>query len=190
MEGAESRIERIESLVEEIEDVGDPALQAHLRELLQMLLDLHGTALSRVLEDAYRVCGQDFIDRLAEDELIGSVLLLHGLHPVSAAGRVVDALEGVKPYLASHGGNVELVDLTADGTVVLRLEGSCDGCPSSEATLKYTIEEAIYAAAPDVRTIEIDRSNGEDEVAEDFIPMAQVQWDDCPFPTRNENQTQ
>lgn len=182
MKDTEKKIERIEALVQEIEKGGDPAVQGPVRDLLQMLLELHGSALSHILEDVYRECGQAFIDRLAEDELIGSVLLLHGLHPLSRTARVANALEDVKPYLASHGGNVELVDLTADGTVILRLEGSCHGCPSSQATLKYTIEEAVYAAAPDVRTIEIDRSHDGAGDADEFIPMNEVQWDDCPFP--------
>lgn len=178
-----SKIDRVEALIQELEDLGDPAVEARVRELLQVLLDLHGLALRGVLEDVYETCGQEFIDRLADDELVGSVLLLHGLHPLSRTARVVDALENVKPYLASHGGNVELVDLDEDGTVTLRLEGSCHGCPSSQATLKYTIEEAIYAAAPDVRVIEIEQRNGHVRDPDEFIPMAEVQWDDCPFPS-------
>ena len=67
--------------------------------------------------------------------------------------RVVGALDEVRPYLASHGGGVELLDV-ADGVVHLRLEGSCNGCPSSAATLRSAVEEAIARAAPDVDRIE------------------------------------
>ena len=183
MQQQTNSIERIEALVQELGQNGSPAQNAQVRELIQALLDMHGSALNRILENAYRECGQQFIDDLAGDPLVGHVLLLHDLHPLSRASRVVDALEGVKPYLASHGGNVELVDLTDEGTVVLRLEGSCDGCPSSQATLKYTIEESIYAAAPDIQSIKIDQRSGDGEMDDDeFIPMATVQWDDCPFP--------
>jgi Fe-S cluster biogenesis protein NfuA/nitrite reductase/ring-hydroxylating ferredoxin subunit len=86
---------------------------------------------------------------LAGDDRVGNVLMLHGLHPVDTLTRVQRALDSVRPYLASHGGDVEL--LGVDGGVVrLRLEGSCKGCPSSAATLRTAIEEAITGFAPDV----------------------------------------
>ena len=182
MQEQTNSIKRIESLVQQIEEGGTPSQIAQVRELLQALIDMHGAALNRILENAYRECGQAFIDELADDELVGHVLLLHDLHPLSRAARVVDALEGVRPYLASHGGSVELVDVTGEGTVVLRLHGSCDGCPSSQATLKHTIEEAIYAAAPDIQSIKMDQQGGDGELGDEFIPMADMQWDDCPFP--------
>lgn len=184
----ETRIERIESLVEELEREGDARRNAHVRELLEAFLELHGAGLNRILEEVYRACGQEFIDRLAEDDLVRSVLLLHDLHPAGMAERVVGALDSVRPYLASHGGNVELVGVEEDGTVSLRLEGSCHGCPSSEATLKFTIEEAIYAAAPDVRAIEIVEPEEDAELGAEFIPMSTMQWDDCPFPSADANQ--
>jgi len=87
-------------------------------------------------------------------------LLLYGLHPLDLESRVGQALEKVRPYLHSHGGNIELLGLT-DGIVRLRLHGSCHGCPSSAQTLKQTIEEAIFEIAPDVTAIEV-----EDELVE------------------------
>ena len=95
------------------------------------------------------------IDSLAGDDLVGSILLLHGLHPLDLETRVRQALEKVRPLLRSHGGNVELLDLTG-GVARLRMLGSCDGCPSSAMTLKTAIEEAIYEKAPDVTAIEVD----------------------------------
>jgi Fe-S cluster biogenesis protein NfuA len=64
-------------------------------------------------------------------------------------------LEDVRPYLRSQGGNVELLEIR-EGVVRLRLEGSCDGCPSSAATMRQTIEEAIVGKAPDVTAIEVE----------------------------------
>ena len=67
---------------------------------------------------------------MTDDELVSHLLLLHGLHPVSLGDRVLDALDEVRPYLESHGGDVELVGM--EGPVVrLRMQGSCSGCPSS-----------------------------------------------------------
>jgi Fe-S cluster biogenesis protein NfuA len=58
----------------------------------------------------------------------------------------------VRPYLESHGGNVELLGIE-EGVVRLQLQGSCSGCPSSAVTLKLAVEEAIHKAAPDVTEI-------------------------------------
>jgi len=66
--------------------------------------------------------------------------------------RVREALAEVRPYLESHGGDVELLDID-DGVVRLAMRGSCDGCASSTMTLKLAIEEAIQRAAPDVEEI-------------------------------------
>ncbi len=89
---------------------------------------------------------------LAADELVAHLLLLHGLHPVPLEGRVMQALGEVRPYLESHGGNVEL--LAVEGAAVhLRLEGSCSGCPSSAMTLKLAIENAIRKAAPEIEQV-------------------------------------
>jgi Fe-S cluster biogenesis protein NfuA/nitrite reductase/ring-hydroxylating ferredoxin subunit len=67
--------------------------------------------------------------------------------------RVVKALEEVRPYLQSHGGNVELLGI-AGGVARVRMQGSCDGCPSSAVTLELAIEEAVQKAAPDLEGIE------------------------------------
>jgi Fe-S cluster biogenesis protein NfuA/nitrite reductase/ring-hydroxylating ferredoxin subunit len=83
------------------------------------------------------------------------VLLLYDLHPVDLETRVRGALEKSRPYLKSHGGNVELAAVE-DTVVRLRMQGSCSGCPSSAVTLKLAIEQAIYEAAPDVSAILVD----------------------------------
>ncbi|MEA2180249.1 MAG: hypothetical protein QOG77_3546, partial [Solirubrobacteraceae bacterium] len=64
-----------------------------------------------------------------------------------------EALDGVRPYLGSHGGDVELVGVT-DGVALVRMQGSCEGCPASAMTLKLAIEDAVLKAAPDVERVE------------------------------------
>ena len=65
---------------------------------------------------------------LAADELVANLLIVHGLHPYGVDLRVEQALESVRPYLGSHGGDVELLEVTDAGVVRLRLLGSCNGC--------------------------------------------------------------
>ena len=93
---------------------------------------------------------------LAADELVAGLLVVHGLHPYGVEERVERALEAVRPYLGSHGGDVELLGVSEEGVVRLRLLGSCDGCPSSSVTLELAVEGAIHEAAPEVSAIEIE----------------------------------
>jgi Fe-S cluster biogenesis protein NfuA/nitrite reductase/ring-hydroxylating ferredoxin subunit len=146
---------QIEGLVRKVEGLPDPEARTSAIALMQALMEFHGAALDRLMElvaetgdDGYAI-----FDRFAADEAVSSLLLLYGLHPLPLEQRVTQALEKVRPYLDSHGGNVELLSV-ADGIVRLRMQGSCKTCPSSAMTLKLAIEEAIYAAAPDVSEIQ------------------------------------
>jgi Fe-S cluster biogenesis protein NfuA/nitrite reductase/ring-hydroxylating ferredoxin subunit len=153
----QKRLAHVDTLVGELQQLPDPALRAMVEELLATVLDLHGEALSRML-DVLGPRGDPETDRLLErmagDDLIKGVLLLHGLHPMDLRSRVEEALESVRPYMRSHGGGVELLGVAGD-TVRIRLEGHCQGCPSSTVTLKLAVEKAIYEAAPDVAAIEV-----------------------------------
>ena len=148
-------MEQIEGLVRTIEKLPDGAARSSAIALMQALMEFHGAGLERMMEliaDGGE-SGYAVFDKFAADDLVGSILLLYGLHPLPLEVRVSQALDKVRPYLDSHGGNVELLGI-ADGTVRLRMQGSCKSCPSSALTLKLAIEEAIYAAAPDVVVIE------------------------------------
>lgn len=151
----ESQIESIDGMVRVLEKSTDPALRSKAKELVQALMTLHGACLEQMLEITNQAGapGKLIVDKFASDGLVQSVLLLYGLHPVDLETRVLRAIEKTRPYLRSHGGNVELVKIDDEGVVTLRLEGNCDGCPSSAATLKTAVEEAIYEAAPDVTGI-------------------------------------
>ncbi|MDX6511661.1 MAG: hypothetical protein QOE36_1165 [Gaiellaceae bacterium] len=133
----QARISRIEGLLGEIEH--DP----RATELVGALVDLYGEALARLLAGADPV----------EDELLSHLLLLHDLHPDDVETRIRQALDDVRPYLGSHGGDVELLGVE-DGVAHLRLGGTCNGCPSSAVTLQNAIETAVLKAAPDVERIE------------------------------------
>src|SRR6476660_7011571 len=156
----ERELSRIEELINALNAAPDTTVSGKSRELARALLDLHGAGLERVFELIHgnASSGQTLIDQLAQDELISNLLVLHGLHPLDLETRVRNALESVKPRLGLHGGSVELIGVTPEGGIKLRLEGNCHGCPSSRITLKSSIEEAIYAAAPDVTGLEVEGS--------------------------------
>src|SRR4051812_28257100 len=144
----------METLLDEIESLKDPNARSKAAEVVQVLLELYGEGLARMMETvAQGEESERTFEAFAEDELVSHLLLLHGLHPLDVETRVVQALEEVRPYLQSHGGNVELLGIEGD-VARLRMQGSCDGCPSSAMTLKLAIEEAIQKAAPDLEGIE------------------------------------
>lgn len=155
-QAAREQVARVETLLEEVEGLEDAAVRERVSELAAALLDLYGEGLARVVAQvAPRDADGAIAEALASDELVSHLLLLHGLHPVPLEARVRGALEEVRPYLDSHGGDVELLGVV-DGVARLRMEGSCSGCPSSAMTLKSSIEEAIHKAAPDVVAVEAD----------------------------------
>src|SRR4051812_47582441 len=92
----------------------------------------------------------------------------------------MQALDKVRPYLASHGGNVEGLGLE-DGGGRLRLRGSCQSCPSSSMTLKPAIEGAIMEAAPDVASIEAEGVlERVASPAVGFVPLERLRGKEAP----------
>lgn len=92
------------------------------------------------------------------DEWVQGVLTYHGLlkAPAPTPESIVErALESVRPMLASHNGNVELVEVVDDKEVRIRLEGSCDGCTHSDITVRQGIETAIKEALPSVERVKV-----------------------------------
>src|SRR5580698_1761933 len=195
-------MDRIEELVARIEGAADPTFRDDALALVQLLLDLHRQGLARIIEiaghpDTSRSNGAPsgkaangatlngtaangaasngtggLIDRLAADERVAPLLMLHDLHPVDLPTRVEQALEKVRPLLRSHGGDVELVDLS-EGVVKLKLDGSCHGCPSSSITLRNAIEEAIFEFAPDIERLEV-AGVVEPPPASGFVPLEAI----------------
>lgn len=174
----QKRIESIERLVRETEQVSDPAARSLSKQLVQSLMDLHGAGFERMLEIVHRTGnnGQQIIDELGRDDLVSSLLLLYGLHPLDLETRVLRALEKTRPYLRAQDSTVDLVKVSDTGSVTLRLEGSYRGCPSSGLTLESVLEQAIYEAAPDVTAIIIEGAVQEGPQA-GFVPLESLQGD-------------
>ena len=148
--------ETIERKLEELQARVDPRAFDQSVELLQLVTELHGTGLARVMDLAERYA-PDLIGHIVADELLASLLIAHGLHPEDVSVRIARALDGVRPFLAGHGGDVELLDIDERvGAVRLRMLGSCDGCPSSAVTLRATVERAIVEAAPEIVIIDVE----------------------------------
>lgn len=153
--------ERVDKLVRRLDECGNPEIRAIALELVQSVVELHGAGLARMLESiADTPAGERALDEAIEDDLVASMLLLHGLHPDPMETRVLRALDKVRPYLHSHGGDVQFV--SADqGIVRIKLLGSCGSCPSSQVTVKSAVEDALYEAAPDIVEIVAEKAEVE-----------------------------
>lgn len=148
--------ERINALLD-ASAAGGVVARERAEELVRLVADLYGSGLERTLNILYELgrLDDEALAALAADGLVSSLLLVHDLHPYDVTTRVEQALDNVRPYLGSHGGDVELLSVSED-VVRLRLLGSCDGCPSSAVTLKLAVEGAIEAAAPEIVRIDVD----------------------------------
>jgi Fe-S cluster biogenesis protein NfuA len=147
--------ERVESLLAQLARQGGNRAASTAEDIVRLLVDYYGAGLARVAE-LLADTDPDLLVRLAEDKLVESQLILHGLHPLDVETRIEHALDTVRPYLGSHAGGIALLGIDEAGVAHLRLDGSCHGCPSSTVTVRTTIEEAVLGAAPELTAIEVD----------------------------------
>jgi Fe-S cluster biogenesis protein NfuA len=164
----QKRLESIEHLLGTIDRAADPNLRATVQQIMQLIMDLHGAGVERMLEliRATGDGGANIVSRMGRDELVGSLLVLYGLHPVTLEGRVAQALDKVSSRLLARNGEVELLSIR-DCDVRLRLNANGQGCGSTPQALKEMVEEAVYGAAPDVTSLIIEGA----EEKQGFVPL-------------------
>jgi hypothetical protein len=135
----------IEGLLQQLGDA-DPHLRQLAEEAIRLLMQLYGAGLARGIE----MLGREQAVRLSEDRLVGSLLLLHGLHPVEATERIEKALWNVERRLDGH--RVYVAGVT-DGVARIRVEPGGGTVPSA---LGSAIERAVANAAPEITAVEIE----------------------------------
>ena len=149
--------ERLQKLLAEVEALPYPGARELIQDCMESVLGFYGAGLKRILQ----VVSEDgpegikvFRD-LIRDDVVKGLLLIHDLHPLDLEARLLEALDKVRPYLKSHGGNVELTSLE-NGVARLRLQGTCQRCASSSVTLDLAIRHAIEQACPDLVYFEVE----------------------------------
>jgi Fe-S cluster biogenesis protein NfuA/nitrite reductase/ring-hydroxylating ferredoxin subunit len=147
----------VQELMDEIQALPDSPARELMDECLTSLLAFYGQGIERILNIIKRsgIAGQKTYDELLHDRIVSGLLLIHGLHPIPLDTRLRDALEKIRPYMQSHGGNVELLSLEND-FARLRLQGACKTCPSSAVTLELAVRHAIEEACPDLAGFDVE----------------------------------
>lgn len=146
---------RIEELLGGLGEGADEQSLYAAEESVRLLVEMYGEGLERIVEALAKTeAGTQLLHEFAGDGLLASLLIVHGLHPVSLEDRINQALDSVRPYLGSHAGGVEVIGVDDEGVLQLRLEGSCDGCSSSAETVRVAIENAVLEAAPEIVAVQ------------------------------------
>jgi Fe-S cluster biogenesis protein NfuA/nitrite reductase/ring-hydroxylating ferredoxin subunit len=171
---------RIQEIIEQIDAMPNPAAKALMHECMESVLGFYGDGLERILNVVKRsgIDGRKVMEDLLADQVVSSLLLIHGLHPRDLPARLRDALDKVRPYMESHGGNVELLGLEND-FARLRLQGSCKTCPSSSVTLELAVRHAIEEACPDLAGFEVEGMPAGTPDGR-HIPNGAPEWIDIP----------
>ncbi|MBV9804643.1 MAG: NifU family protein [Solirubrobacterales bacterium] len=176
----EQLVERVQGLQAQLESSPDSATRELADQLIAAVVQMYGAGLERILDSLLEAGpeGERIVAALPADRLVATLLLIHGRHPVALEQRVQDALDSVRPYMESHGGNVELLSLE-NGVARIHLQGSCSDCSASSVTLELAIKQALEEAAPDLEGLEVEGANvppsgGSDSVWIDLESVADL----------------
>jgi hypothetical protein len=144
---------RVEELLAELQSASDPTVHERAEALVSLLVEFYGAGLERILALVGREpSGEGIVRRLAQDDLLASLFVLHGIHPVPVADRVHEALQGVRPQLG--GTRVALLGIDDDGVAHCELSvGGCGSAPLDVA--RAMLEKAVLDVAPEIVAVQV-----------------------------------
>lgn len=149
----EPALDELVARLEAFEAIADPHERARVLSVLEAFDGLHRRALTRLF-DAVRAAEPGLAARLYGDPDVRVLFDLYDLPPPDVHAAAAAAIDEVRPYAQSHGGDLELLGVQ-DGVVRVRLAGSCVGCPSSAATLRHWVEARLAERVPGYRGMEV-----------------------------------
>lgn len=152
---ARDLVERLESLLARLEALPDPLARGLALDTVESLARLYGEGLARIVEQIDAAADPALTSAIARDEVVAHLLLLHGLHPESLVDRVHRALDEVRPYLHSHGGDAELVTISG-GAARVRITSTGPGSVSAVKALRVAVEQAVLRAAPELERVDME----------------------------------
>jgi Fe-S cluster biogenesis protein NfuA len=162
---------RVGELFDELMTHPDAAVRDRVEEMMDLFDAFHREGLGRLVEMIRSWRGEIFLESVAQDDITGYFLSAYDFgeapddRDAAAAADAVDAaLEELRPMIESHGGMITVEEIK-DGVVKLQMMGSCDGCPSSAATLTGGLEEALLRHWPNFRRLEVIEPDAEEAPA-------------------------
>lgn len=166
----QEQIRQLGTLVGELDQMPAGAPKTAARELIQLLMEVHGTGLERIMEIVFAAgeAGEAIIGKLGQDPIARNLLLLYSLHPENLETRVLKALDAAGSRLRKHDATVDLISIQ-EGVVQLRLQTTGHACGSTTRNLRSIVEESIYDLAPDLTSLTI--LDSEDESASGFVSL-------------------
>jgi NifU-like domain len=170
----QEKMRQLGTLVGELDQMPGAGSKVAARELVQLLMEVHGAALERMMNLVAESGvepgrpGSAIINRFGQDPIVRSLLLLYGLHPDTLETRVLQALDAVRGRLRKFDSEVKLVSIH-EGAVQLRLHTSGHACGSTTRDLRAIVEGGIYDLVPDLASLTI--LGSEDEPSSSFVPL-------------------
>jgi Fe-S cluster biogenesis protein NfuA len=142
----EARLARLDEVLESLQPLPGAATEA-----VRLLTEVYGEALARVVDAA----DEQLAERLADDELLGHLLVLHDIHPEPAERRAARAVERLRPAVRERGGDVEWAGVEGQvGRVRLKTGGCGSGCGGGGSDVTDAVREAVLAVAPELTAVE------------------------------------
>jgi hypothetical protein len=162
---------RLGTLVGELDQMPGGGSKVQTRELVQLLMEVHGTGLERLMElvsELDREPGKPITNRIGQDPVVRNLLLLYGLHPDDLETRVLRAIDTVRGRLRKFDMEVKLVSIH-EGAVEVQLHRSGHARGSNTQDVRSIVEGGIYDLAPDLTSLNI--LGLEEESASGFVPL-------------------
>jgi Ferredoxin subunits of nitrite reductase and ring-hydroxylating dioxygenases len=154
-EDFEQIAEKVDKALKNVEAIEDETARMHALGLKTAIEDFHKIALTKIVQKLKAdERGKELLFELVDEPSVYAVLQLHGIVKPNINARIIQVLEMVRPYMQSHGGDIEFVKFE-NGTVYVRLSGACNGCSQSAVTLREGAEEALLHNIPEVKKVEV-----------------------------------
>lgn len=146
--------ERVDQAVNGVRKL-DPAARKEALALKTAIEEFHKVGLTKIVQRLKAdPRGKELLFELVDEPSVYALFAMHGIVRADITTQVLRVLDMVRPYMQSHGGDVELDRVEGD-TVYVRLQGACNGCSMSAVTLREGVEEALINQIPEINYVEV-----------------------------------
>ncbi len=150
----ESLAQQVDQALAQVMKLDGPA-QAAALDLKRAIEAFHRLGLTQIVQRLKAdPRGKELLFELVDEPSVYALFAMHGIVRADVATQAARVLEMVRPYMRSHGGDVELVRVEGD-TAFVRLHGACNGCSLSAVTLRESVQEALTTHVPQIQRVEV-----------------------------------